>query len=339
MLKSQTADSISETSRILGKRTGNLVGNAKLPKPIQLLHDIYRYRVLFLMLLPSFLCFAIFRYGPIFGISIAFFDFRAKVGQTFFESIFNSPFIGLRNFTDFLTSMNGLRVLRNTVVISLSKLVFGFPAPIILALFLNEVRSSKFKLVVQTISYLPHFISWVVLAGIMRMLLSPDFGLIVPVFQALNIPVINFLGDSRYFVGLLVISDIWQGVGWGSVIYLAALSGLDPEQYEASTIDGASRFRQLLHITLPGIAPTIVIMLILRTGGILDAGFDQVFNLQNAAVMSTSDILDTHIYYAGIRDMRFGYTSAVGLFKSVIGLMMVIGTNFIAKKMGEDGIL
>lgn len=313
--------------------------NHVLYRKPSLMREIIRHRTLLLMLLPSFLCFAIFRYGPILGISVAFFDFRAKVGQTFFESIFSSPFVGLDHFRDFLTSMNGLRVLRNTIIISLSKLVFGFPAPIVLALMLNEVRSQKYKRTVQTISYLPHFISWVVLAGILRILLSPDFGLTVPVFQALGIPIINFIGDSRYFVGLLVLSDIWQGVGWGSVIYLAALAGLDPEQYEAARIDGASRYQQLLNITLPGLIPTIVVMLILRTGGILDAGFDQIFNMQNAAVLSTSDILDTHIYYAGIRDMRFGYTTAVGMFKSVIGLLMVFGTNAFAKRFGESGIM
>jgi putative aldouronate transport system permease protein len=171
------------------------------------------------------------------------------------------------------------------------------------------------------------------------MLLSPDFGLIVPVFRFLGIEVVNFLGDTRYFRALLVVSDIWQGIGWGSVIYLAALSGLDPQLYEAATIDGAGRFRQLLAITLPGIASTIVVMLILRTGAILDAGFDQVFNLQNAAVLSVSDILDTHIYSAGILNARFSYTTAVGMFKSVFGFLMVVTTNFVARRLGQQGIM
>jgi putative aldouronate transport system permease protein len=298
-----------------------------------------KHRTLLLMVLPAFVYLIVFRYGPIAGVSIAFIDFKARIGQSFFQSILNSRFVGLEFFKEFLTSMTGIQILRNTIVISLYKIVFGFPAPIILALLLNEVRNPLFKRVVQTITYLPHFISWVILAGIIRMMLSPDFGVIVPVFRALGIPVINFLGDTSYFRGLLVATDIWQGVGWGSIIYLAALSGLDPQLYEAASIDGAGRWRQLLAITLPGIASTIVIMLILRTGTILDAGFDQVFNLQNAAVLSVSDIIDTHIYTKGIQDARFSYTTAVGLFKSVFGLSMVVLTNFIAKRSGQQGIL
>jgi putative aldouronate transport system permease protein len=314
-------------------------GGVFLERSRELWKQLVKHRVLLLMVLPAFLYFLVFRYGPILGISIAFLDFKAKVGQTFFQSVTRSRWVGLGNFRDFLDSMTGLQILRNTVLISLYKIVFGFPAPIVLALLLNEVRVSSFKRVVQTITYLPHFVSWVILAGIMRMLLSPDFGLIVPVFRFLGIEVINFIGDARYFRGLLVVSDIWQGVGWGSVIYLAALSGLDPQLYEAATIDGASRFRQLLAITLPGIASTIVVMLILRTGTILDAGFDQVFNLQNAAVLSVSDILDTHIYSAGIQNARFSYTTAVGMFKSVFGFLMVIATNFVARRLGQQGIM
>jgi len=291
------------------------------------------------MVLPAFIYLLIFRYGPIAGVSIAFIDFKAKIGQSFFQSILTSRFVGLEFFKEFLTSMTGLQILRNTIVISLYKIVIGFPAPIILALLLNEVRNPLFKRVVQSITYLPHFISWVILAGIIRMMLSPDFGVIVPVFRFLGIPVINLLGDTSYFRGLLVATDIWQGIGWGSIIYLAALSGLDPQLYEAAAIDGAGRIRQLFAVTLPGIASTIVIMLILRTGTILDAGFDQIFNMQNAAVLSVSDIIDTHIYSKGIQEARFSYTTAVGLFKSVFGLSMVLLTNFAAKRSGQQGVV
>jgi putative aldouronate transport system permease protein len=312
---------------------------AAAPAPRSLWREIIRHRMLLLMVLPAFVYFLVFRYGPILGISIAFLDFKARVGRTFLQSILSSQWVGLGNFKEFLTSRTGVQIFGNTLLISLYKIAFGFPAPIVLALLLNEVHGSAFKRIVQTITYLPHFISWVILAGIIRMLLSPDFGLIVPVFRFLNIEVINFVGDSRYFRGLLVVSDIWQGVGWGSVIYLAALSTLDPQLYEAATIDGANRARQLLAITLPGIAPTIVVMLILRTGAILDAGFDQVFNLQNAAVLSVGDILDTHIYAAGIQQARFSYTTAVGMFKSVFGFLMVLSTNFVAKRLGQQGIM
>jgi putative aldouronate transport system permease protein len=305
----------------------------------RLLQEIRRHRTLLLMVLPALLYFVIFRYGPILGISIAFVDFKARVGQGFIQSVLRSPWVGLGNFHDFLTSRAGLQILANTLLISLYKIVFGFPAPIILALLLNEVRNAAFKRVVQSITYLPHFISWVVLAGIFRMLLSPDFGLTAALSRSVGFPALNLLGDTRYFRGLLVVSDIWQGIGWGSIIYLAALAGLDPQLYEAATIDGAGRMRQLWAITLPGIASAIVVMLILRTGSILDAGFDQVFNLQNDAVRSVSDILDTHIYRAGIQEARFSYTTAVGMFKSVFGLLMVLGMNYLARRFGQKGIL
>ena len=300
---------------------------------------IVKHRVLLLMVLPAFIYLLVFRYGPIAGVYIAFIDFKAKIGQSFFQSILSSRFVGLEFFKEFLTSMTGLQILRNTIVISLYKIVIGFPAPIILALLLNEIRNPLFKRVVQTITYLPHFISWVILAGIIRMMFSPDFGVIVPVFRFFGVPVVNLIGDASYFRGLLVATDIWQGVGWGSIIYLAALAGLDPQLYEAAAIDGAGRLRQLFAVTLPGIASTIVIMLILRTGTILDAGFDQIFNLQNAAVLSVSDIIDTHIYSKGIQEARFSYTTAVGLFKSVFGLSMVLLTNFVAKRSGQQGVV
>ena len=320
-----------------------ITSNVHKPKPTKgvrkIISDVIKHRTLLIMLLPAFLYFIIFRYGSILGIIIAFQDFTPQAGRGFYESILSSPWAGLKYFNEFFTSMNGLNILRNTIIISLYKIIFGFPAPIILALLLNEVRVKRYKKLFQTISYLPHFISWVILAGIIRILLSPDYGLVIPVFKFLNIENINFIGDSRYFRGLLIISDIWQSMGWGTVIYLATLSGLDMQLYEAARIDGASRFKQLIYITLPGLAPTIVIMLILRTGTILNAGFDQVFNLYNPAVYSVADIIDTHIYHAGLTQMRFSYTTAVGFFQSLVGVLMVIGTNIIAKRLGQEGIV
>ncbi|MDL2318146.1 ABC transporter permease subunit [Eubacteriales bacterium OttesenSCG-928-A19] len=305
----------------------------------QFWRQVVKHSNLLLMLLPAFLTFLIFRYGAMLGISVAFVDYKARVGQSFFQSILSSPFVGFKHFEAFFTSMNGLQVLRNTVLISLYKILFGFPAPILLAILLNEIRNNRFKRVVQTITYLPHFISWVVLGGILRMLLSPDFGVLVPVFRALNVPVINFLGDSAYFRSLLVVSDIWVDVGWGSIIYLAALTAIDPQLYEAAVIDGASRFQRIWHITLPCLFPTIAVMLILRTGTFMDAGFDQVFNLYNNSVRSVSEILDTYVYQKGIIDSKFSFSTAVGLFKSVIGFGMVLITNQLAKAMGQEGIM
>ncbi len=302
-------------------------------------HQVKKHRNLLLMLLPAFLTFLIFRYGAMLGVSVAFVDFRAKVGQSFFQSVLQSPFVGLKHFEAFFGSMNGMQVLQNTILISLYKIVFGFPAPILLAILLNEIRLDKFKRVVQTVTYLPHFISWVVLGGVLRMVLSPDFGVLVPLFRALNLPVINFLGDSSYFRSLLVISDIWVEVGWGSIIYLAALTAIDPQLYEAAVIDGASRFQRIWSITLPCLFPTIAVMLILRTGMFMDAGFDQVFNLYNNSVRSVSEILDTYVYQKGIIDAKFSFSTAIGLFKSVIGLGMVLITNRLAKAMGQEGIM
>ncbi|AEE97884.1 ABC transporter permease [Mahella australiensis] len=303
-----------------------------------ILYEIWHYRSLMLMLLPTLLYFVIFRYGSIFGIVIAFQDYRPIAGQGFIASIIQSPWVGFKHFSDFFSSMNGVQIIINTVLISIYKIIFGFPAPIILALLLNEVKHQRFKKTVQTISYLPHFISWVILAGILRIIFNPDTGVILPLFEAMGKEPINLLGDPKYFRMMLVVTDIWVEVGWGSIIYLAALSGIDAELYEAAIIDGAGKLQQLLHITLPGIASTIVIMFILRVGNILDAGFDQVFNLINPAVASVGEIIDTYVYEQGLLRMNFSYSTAIGLFKSFIGLLLVVTANFIAKRLGQEGI-
>lgn len=303
-----------------------------------LAQQIFKYRSLMLMLLPTVLLFLVFRYGPILGLVVAFKEFRPQAGASFIQAILDSPWVGLKHFEDFFGSTSGLQVFFNTLIISTLKIVFGFPAPIILAVMLNEVRSRIFKRTVQTISYLPHFISWVILAGIIRFVFSPDYGLVVPVFNALNVDPINFLGDSSFFRALLVTTDIWAGVGWGSVVYLAALAGVNPELYESAIIDGAGRFKQLIYITLPSISSTIVVMLILRTGRILNAGFDQVFNLYNPGVYSVGDILDTYVLRQGLQLFQFSYSTAVGFFQSLAGFLLVLLTNFIAKRFNEEGI-
>ena len=308
-------------------------------KKIPLYRQIWKYRLILLMLLPAFLYFIIFRYGPMIGLLIAFQDYTPRIGQSFMMAIINGKWVGLKHFIFFFTNISALNALRNTIVISLYKLFIGFPAPIILAILLNEIKNLSFKKVVQTISYLPHFMSWVVLAGILRVIFSPDYGAILPVFVKIGIPPINFLGDSRYFRAMLVISDIWQTVGWGSVIYLAALSSLDIALYESAKIDGASRLQQFWAITLPGIAPTIIIMFILRIGLILNAGFDQIFNLQNSAVNNVGDIIDTFVYRAGLLRAQYSYSTAIGLFKSLTGFVLVLVTNRVVKYFGHEGII
>lgn len=302
------------------------------------IHSCVKHRNLLLMMLPALLTFLIFRYGAMMGISMAFVDYKARIGQSFLENVLNSKWVGLKHFESFLTSLNGIQVLQNTIIISLLKILICFPVPILLAILLNEVTSSGYKRVVQTITYLPHFISWVVLAGILRMVLSPDYGVTVAIADFFGAEPINFIGDKRYFRGLLVVTELWREMGWNSIIFLAALTGIDPGLYEAAVIDGANRFQRIINVTIPCMIPTIVIMLILRTGTIMDAGFDQVYNLYNSSVRSVAEILDTFIYEKGIINTKYSYTTAIGLFKSVIGLGMVLLTDQIAKKLGQQGV-
>ncbi len=299
---------------------------------------LVHYRHLYVMLLPALAVFLLFKYGPMFGLVIAFRDYQPRFGMGFIEAIIASERVGLGNFLDFFQSRQGPTIVWNSIIISTAKLVIGFPVPIILALLLNEVRHTTFKRVVQTVSYLPHFISWVVLAGIFRLLLSPDYGVLIPVFRALEMEPINFLGQSQYFRTMLVATSIWQRAGWGSIIYLAAISGIDPQLYEAAYMDGASRWQQTWFVTLPGIASTIVILLIISTGTIMDAGFDQVFNLLNPAVRSVGEIIDTYVFEVGLRRQSFSFATAVGMFQSLVGLILVVITNFIARRLGQASI-
>jgi putative aldouronate transport system permease protein len=229
-------------------------------------------------------------------------------------------------------------VFRNTLIISSLKLVFGFPAPIIFALLLNEMRALRFKKAVQTISYLPHFVSWVILGGLFMQFLSPSSGPINIVLKSLDMRPIYFLADKNWFRPVLVITSIWKGVGWGSIIYLASLAGIDPGLYEAAEIDGAGRFRKAISITLPSLVPVITIMFIFSIGGIVKDDFDQIFNLYNHAVYSVGDVLGTYTYRVGLVDMRYSFSTAVGLFTNVISFALIILTNTITKRVNEYGL-
>lgn len=289
---------------------------------------------LVIMFLPVIAFFFIFRYIPIYGIVMAFKDYKISLG------IMKSPWCGLDNFTQIFDTYTFLRSFRNTLIISLQRLAFCFPMPIILALLLNEVRHLKFKKMTQTITYLPHFLSWVVLFGIFQQLLSPNTGavnyILTHYFGLENS--IYFLGDNSWFRPTLILTDIWKSTGWGSILYLAVISSINPNLYEAAVCDGASRLQRMWHITLPSILSTITIMLILTVGGILDAGFDQVFNMYNTAVYETGDIIDTYVYRYGLGRMQYSIGTAVGLFKNVIGFALVIGTNAIANRVSGTGI-
>ena len=289
---------------------------------------------LLLMFVPVIVYFVIFKYIPMGGIVIAFKNYKIKQG------IFGSAWCGLDNFTKVFATPTFARSVRNTLTISALKLLFGFPAPIILALMLNEVRSTGFKKTVQTISYLPHFLSWVVLAGMFQQLLSPNNGavnaLLRDVFGLEKS--IYFLGDNKYFRGTLIVTDIWKNVGWSSILYLATIAGIDQALYEAAVVDGATRWQCTRYITIPSLVSTIVVMLILNVGSIMDAGFDQVFNLYNSAVYQTGDIIDTYVYRYGLGDMKYAQATAVGLFKNVIAFLLVAGTNLIARRISGEGI-
>ncbi len=293
--------------------------------------DVIRDKWLYLLLLPGIVFLIIFRYIPIFGNVIAFMDYNPyDAAQT--------TWVGLKHFQDLLTRPQFLQVFGNTLYISILKMVCGFPVPIILALMMNEMKNLKFKKVAQTLLYLPNFISWVVLSGLIMNMLDPDTGLVTSIINSISGEQVQVLTDTRYFVPMLVITDIYKGAGWGTIIYFAALSGVDPQLYEAAEIDGARKWKQLLHITLPSITPTIVVMLILSCNNIVNAGFDQIFMLYSALVFSVADIIDTYVYRIGIKNADYSFSTAAGLFKSVIALVMILIVNTVAKKTGNEGI-
>ena len=291
-----------------------------------------RYRGLLILLIPAVAWFLVFEYFPMYGVVVAFKNYRLLDG------IVRSPWVGLIHFQKLFNSSQFATIFRNTLLISFYKLIFGFPAPILLALLLNEVRLFTFKRVVQTISYLPHFISWVVLAGVLRNVLSPTHGIANFMLVGLGFEPVNFLITPRLFRGIIVVGNIWKEVGWGSIIYLAAISGIDSQLYEAAVIDGAGRLRQAVSITIPSIIPVIVILLILRIGHMMSAGFEEIFNLYNPVVYRVGDIIDTYVYRVGLEQFDYSYSTAIGLFKNVIGLTLLLGTNAVVRRVSDHGI-
>jgi putative aldouronate transport system permease protein len=291
-----------------------------------------QHRWKLLMLACPFAFLIVFSFVPMAGVLIAFKEFRMT------EGILGSPWNGLDNFRRLFTGGDFTAALRNTLTISILRLGFGFLAPVVLALLLNEVRSNLYKRGVQTLTYMPHFISWVILGGIFLMLFSIN-GPVNTMLRSMGLDSIPFLTSDGWFLFLLISSAIWHGVGYGSVIYLAALSGIDPQLYEAAVVDGAGRWKQTLHITLPCLVPTMITLFILALGGILNAGFDQIFNLYNVSVYDVSDILDTYVLRR-LMSLDYGLATAAGLFKSLVGMFLVIGANALARfiSQGEQGV-
>jgi len=297
-----------------------------------LLFNLYTYRYLYLLLLPAVIMILIFNYGPISGLIVAFQDFKIMKG------IGGSRWVGLANFVSLFSRGSFIVALRNTLFISVLRIVCSFPMPIIFALMINELRGTHFKKTVQTISYLPYFISWVVISGMLIEVLSPQRGVVNAIVMALGGTATNFLSDSFWFVVVLVVSGIWQGVGWGSIIYLSSLAGISNELYESADIAGANRFQKARYISLPGMAPMIVISLMLSISNILSAGFDQIFNLYTPVVYNVSDIIDTYMYRLAFIDQggsNYSVASAVGLFKNAIGFLLLFVSNEVIRRKSD----
>lgn len=286
---------------------------------------------LYAMLVLPVLYYLIFCYWPMYGVTIAFKDYKILKG------VLGSPWVGLKHFRNYLTDPYFYKLLRNTLILNSYGLIFSFPAPIVLALLLNELRSQRFKRVIQSITYLPHFISTVVVCGMIVNLLAND-GMINNIIANMGGTRVQFLMRAGLFRSIYIISGIWQGVGWGSIIYLAAISGVDEQLYEAATIDGAGRLRQVFAVTLPGIAPTVTVMLIMAIGGIMGVGTEKILLLYNGSTYETADVIATYVYRRGIEGAKFSYSTAVGLFQSVVGLVFLYGANFFSRKVTENSL-
>jgi putative aldouronate transport system permease protein len=293
--------------------------------------NIYRNWDLYLLIFPVVAFFLIFEYWPMYGVQIAFKDFVAMKG------IWGSEWVGMKHFMRFFDSYYFMRLIMNTIGISLYQLIIGFPAPIILALMINEVRNPRFKKAVQTITYAPHFISTVVLIGMLMTFLSPR-GLLNLILQWFGHEPILFMTSPGWFKTIFVFSGVWQNIGWNSIIYIAALASIDQQQYEAAIVDGASRMQRIWHISIPGIIPTAIILLILQMGGIMSVGFEKVFLMQNNLNIQASDVISTYVYRSGLLGADFSYSTAVGLFNSIINFVLLAIVNSISKRLSQTSL-
>lgn len=297
-----------------------------------LLAHFKRFYWLYIFLIPGLLSIYLFKLRPMYGLQIAFKNFSLVKG------VWGSEWVGLQHFKTLFKSVNFLRVLKNSIITSVLRLLWGFPFPIILALLLNEMKNEKYKRTLQTIMYLPHFISWVIVITMVTALLSKSNGVINTLIVACGGEKIDFLTSTKWFRPVLIASSIWKEAGWGTVIYMAALAGVDVQLYEAAMIDGANRWQRLLNITIPCILGTVTIMLIMKMGDILSNGFEQIWLLQNAPNKEVAEVLETYSYQVGLREGRFSFATAIGFFQSVVGMIMVFLSNFLSKRMGGKGL-
>jgi putative aldouronate transport system permease protein len=293
--------------------------------------DWRRHWQLYIMVIPFVACYIVWSYGPLYGIQIAFKNFSPRKG------IAGSDWVGFRNFVSFFNGAYAWRIIRNTFLINFWNLVFGFPLPIIFALMLNEIRRNSFKRVVQTITYMPYFISLVIICGILKDFTASD-GVLGSIASIFGFTPTNYLGDAKYFRTVYVTSEIWQYLGWNSILFMSTLTAINPELFEAATIDGAGRLRQIWHVSLPGILPTIAILLVLRIGSMMSVGFEKIILLYNGLTYETADVISSFVYRKGILDADFGYATAVGLFNSVVNFVLLIVANNASAKLTETSL-
>lgn len=300
--------------------------------PVRLVEDFRKNYILYLMLLPVTIYFLIFCYAPMYGVQLAFKDFIIKKG------IIGSPWIGFDNFAKFFNSFNCINLIKNTIGISLYNLAIGFPIPIIFALLLNYLKGKYLKKSVQMVSYAPHFISTVVLCGMLTIFLHPDTGIINTLRGIIGLEPVAFLSRPEWFKGIHAWSGLWQSMGWSSIIYISALSGVDYQLHEAAIMDGATKVQRIIHVDLPSIKPTIIMLLILQMGQIMNVGFEKVFLLQNSLNFSGSDVISTYVYRVGLINNDYGYSTAVGLFNSLINVILLVGANTLSKKVAAESL-
>lgn len=291
-----------------------------------------RYWVLYLFLLPATIYIILFCYGPMYGLQIAFRDYKISKG------FFDSTWVGWKWFTTFFETPRFWEILWNTLRVSIYSMIVGFPFPVILAICLNLTKNAKWKKFAQTVTYMPHFISTVVLVGMINIMFSPDTGVVNNVIETLGGTQLYFMGVADYFPHMYVWSGVWQGIGWGSIIYMAALAGVDPSLHEAAMIDGANVFKRVLHIDLPTIKPTICIMLIMNCGSLLNVGYEKVYLMQNNLNITKAEVISTYVYKMGLESKRFSYSSAIGLFNNVVSFIFLVAVNKIVKKLTDTGL-
>ena len=301
-------------------------------KPKNLGRTLWRYRWLYMLMLPTLVYFLIFKYGPLWNAQIAFRDFKPLLG------VFRSPWVGFKHFEIFINSFYFADLIRNTLIFSLAKLILGLPIAVICALAMHETWFLRFRTFVQTMIYLPHFLSWVIMYGVLLVLLSPGNGLLNAIIERFGGDPIPFLASPRAFRWVVILSDIWKETGWSTILYLAALLAISPDLYEAAAVDGATPMQRIWYISIPGIIPVIVLVTLLRLGHILEAGFNQIFVLYSVPVYSVGDIIDTWVYRQGVLNFQFSLATAVGFFKGAIGLVLILAANRVAKRVAQQSI-